>query len=43
MKEEAEITCGCKERNFWNCLVRVLESLKGLDETITAILWCGGL
>jgi hypothetical protein len=24
MEEEANIACGCKERNFWNCSARVL-------------------
>jgi hypothetical protein len=43
MKEEAYIDYGCKERNFWNCLVRVLGSMIGPDETNAAILWCGGL
>jgi hypothetical protein len=22
--EEADIACGCKERNFWNCSAKVL-------------------
>jgi hypothetical protein len=43
MKEEAEITCGCKERNFWNFPVRVLWLVKGHDETTVTALDCGGL
>ena len=43
MKEETEITCGCKERNFRNFLVKVLWSVKGHDETTVAALDCGGL
>jgi hypothetical protein len=43
MKEEAKITCSYKGRNFWNFPVRVLWSVKGYDETIVAVLDCGGL
>jgi hypothetical protein len=42
IEEEANTTCGCKERNFWNHPVRVLGSVKGPNETIVAVLDCGG-
>jgi hypothetical protein len=42
-KEEVDIACGCKEKNFWNCLAKVLGSMIGFDETTAAVLWCGGL
>jgi hypothetical protein len=40
---EADIACGYKERNFWNCSARVLGSLIEPDEATAAILWCYGL
>ena len=43
MKEEANIACGCKDRNFWNCSARVLGSVTEPHEVTAAILWCGGL
>jgi hypothetical protein len=42
-KKRVDITCGCKERNFWNCSVRVLRSVKEPNETIIVVLWYGGL
>ena len=42
-EEEADIAYGCKEKNFWNCLAKVLGSMIGPDETIAAVLWCAGL
>jgi hypothetical protein len=36
------MTCGCKERNFWNHLVKIWGSVKGPDDTTTAVLDCGG-
>ena len=40
IEEEADIACGCKERNFWNCLARVLGSVIGPDETtVVVLLW----
>jgi len=41
--KKMDITCGCKERNFWNCLVRVPRSVKEPNETIVVVLWYGGL
>jgi hypothetical protein len=43
MKEEADITYGCKEINFWNYSTRVLGSVIELDEATAALLWCGVL
>jgi len=43
MEEEADITCGCKETNFWNCLARVLGSVIELDEATATVLWYDGL
>jgi hypothetical protein len=43
MEENADIAFGYKERNFWNCSVKVLRSVKGPDETIVAVLDYGGL
>jgi hypothetical protein len=43
IKEEVDIACRCKERNFWNCSARVLELVKGPDKTIDALLWYDGL
>jgi hypothetical protein len=42
-EEEADITCGCKERNFWNCLARVLGSVIGPDVTTVVVLLCNCL
>jgi len=42
-EEEADIAYGCKEKNFWNCLAKVLRSVIGSDETTAAVLCCGGL
>jgi hypothetical protein len=41
--KKTDMACGCKERNFWNCSVRVLRLVKGPDKTNVAILNCGGL
>jgi hypothetical protein len=43
MEEETYIDCGCKERNLWNYLVRVLGLMKGSDENTVVVLDCGGL
>jgi len=43
LMEEANIVCGCKERNFWNCSAKVLGSVIEPEEATAAILWCGGL
>jgi hypothetical protein len=43
MKGKTDITCGFKEKNFWNCLAKVIGSVIKPDKITTAILWCGGL
>ena len=43
MEGEMNITYGCKERNFWNRLARVLWSVIEPDEATTVVLWFGGL
>ena len=42
-KEETYIVFSCKKRNLWNCSTGVPRSVIEPDETIAAVLWCGGL
>ena len=43
MEEEADIACGCKERNLWNWFDKVLGSVIELGKATVVVLWCGGL
>jgi len=43
MEEEADVACGCNERNFWNCSAKVLGSIIESEEATVAVLWCGDL
>jgi hypothetical protein len=43
IEKKMNITWGCKERNLWNCSVRVLKSVKEPNETIVVVLWYGSL
>jgi len=42
-EEEANIVYSYKERNFWNCSIIILGSVKEPDKTTAVLIDCGGL